>query len=58
MKTTDSALYAGVVSVLRKTVIVINGVEIVTSQCNYTVSIDEADMIKDNQDIIDWLETK
>jgi hypothetical protein len=47
-------------SVIRKIVIVINGVEYVGSVCDWTVSIDEAHadgMIEDNQDIIDWIET-
>jgi hypothetical protein len=47
-------------SVVRKIVIVINGVEHVVSECDWTGSIAEvhADgMIEDNQDIIDWIET-
>jgi hypothetical protein len=46
-------------SVVRKIVIVINGVEHVVSECDWTVSIDEAHadgIISDDQDIIDWIE--
>ena len=46
-------------SVVRKIVIVINGVEHVVSECDWTESIDEANedgMIENNKDIIDWIE--
>ena len=46
-------------SVVRKIVIVINGVEHTLSECDWTVSIDEAHadgIISDDQDIIDWIE--
>ncbi len=46
-------------SVIRKIVIVINGVEHVVSERDWTQSIDEAHadgMIEDNQDIVDWTE--
>lgn len=48
-------------SVVRKIVIVINGVEHVVSECDWTGSIDEANedgMIENNKDIIDWIEIK
>ena len=46
-------------SVVRKIVIVINGVEHVVSECDWTESIVEANedgmMIENNKDIIDWI---
>ena len=46
-------------SVVRKVVIVINGVEHVVSQCDWTVSIDEAQadgLVVDDEDILAWIE--